>query len=192
MNSKYINADNIDISDGRSMFITGQTGSGKSWLVHSIIDNLITKYSPTEIKFALFDLKRCEFLDFDSKYLLFDVVQDVDSGINKLKELATISKERLKNKVNQPKIFIYIEEYDIAFCHPKLFATYVKELIQNEDKTNIQIIYSSSRQDGIPDNLVHSFERILIGATSYKIPQLGVSEPNIVEQFNFTELATIN
>jgi DNA segregation ATPase FtsK/SpoIIIE-like protein len=188
MTSKYINADNIDISDGRSMFITGQTGSGKSWLVHSIIDNLIAKYSTEEIKFVLFDLKRCEFLDFESRYLLFDVVQDVDFGIEKLKELVAISRERLNKKVNQPKIFIYIEEYDIAFCHPKLFATYVKELIQNEDKANIQIIYSSSRQDGLPDNLGHSFERILVGTTSYPIPLLGLKEPNNIDRYNFLEL----
>jgi hypothetical protein len=101
-----------------------------------------------------------------------------------------ISKTRLQDNITQPKIFVYIEECDMAFLDNELFTNYLLELLENSHKANMQIIYSTSRAGGLamPDKLLHDFERILLGATNYKVPLLGITEPNIVEQYNFIEL----
>ena len=48
------------------MVIAGQTGCGKSFMLHSIIMALSIKYSPDELKFFLIDLKGAEFKLYDT------------------------------------------------------------------------------------------------------------------------------
>lgn len=48
------------------MVIAGQTGCGKSFLLHSLIMALSIKYSPDELKFFLIDLKGAEFKQYDT------------------------------------------------------------------------------------------------------------------------------
>ncbi|MDP0530671.1 FtsK/SpoIIIE domain-containing protein [Porphyromonas gingivalis] len=48
------------------MVIAGQTGCGKSFLLHSLIMALSIKYSPEDLKFFLIDLKGAEFKQYDT------------------------------------------------------------------------------------------------------------------------------
>lgn len=48
------------------MVIAGQTGCGKSFLLHSLIMALSIKYSPNDLKFFLIDLKGAEFKQYDT------------------------------------------------------------------------------------------------------------------------------
>ena len=48
------------------MVIAGQTGCGKSFLLHSLIMALSIKYSPDDLKFFLIDLKGAEFKQYDT------------------------------------------------------------------------------------------------------------------------------
>lgn len=48
------------------MVIAGQTGCGKSFLLHSLIMGMSIKYSPDELKFFLIDLKGAEFKQYDT------------------------------------------------------------------------------------------------------------------------------
>lgn len=48
------------------MVIAGQTGCGKSFLLHSLIMALSIEYSPDDLKFFLIDLKGAEFKPYDT------------------------------------------------------------------------------------------------------------------------------
>ena len=48
------------------MVIAGQTGCGKSFLLHSLIMAMSIKYSPDDLKFFLIDLKGAEFKQYDT------------------------------------------------------------------------------------------------------------------------------
>ena len=48
------------------MVIAGQTGCGKSFMLHSLIMAMSIKYSPDDLKFFLIDLKGAEFKQYDT------------------------------------------------------------------------------------------------------------------------------
>jgi DNA segregation ATPase FtsK/SpoIIIE-like protein len=68
------NAEYFTFNVDNSLFITGQTGSGKSYLVHSLIDRLQSAQNPEEVKFVLFNFKQLEFTETDPNFLLQDVI----------------------------------------------------------------------------------------------------------------------
>lgn len=69
------------------MLIAGQTGSGKSVFIHSIILSLIYKYSPDDLRLMLIDPKRVEFNRYNGLPHLVtpEVVLGTEKAVNALK-----------------------------------------------------------------------------------------------------------
>jgi len=69
------------------MLIAGQTGSGKSVFIHSIIMSLIYKYSPDDLRLVLMDPKRVEFNIYNGLPHLItpEVVLGTEKSVNALK-----------------------------------------------------------------------------------------------------------
>jgi len=158
------------------MLLIGQSGSGKSRLVHSLVKRYESAFKPNDMKYAIFDLKQCEFSvgnDDGAKqeYLLFDVEHGnaPDYSFNKLEELAALSKNRAKNNIKKPFIFIYIEECDMACKDQGRFDAALITINQNAQKANMKLVYSTSspRLDTVSGKLLESFELVLIGSFSY-------------------------
>ena len=155
------------------MLLVGQTGSGKSHLVHTLINKFELAYSPDQMKYALFDMKQVEFVHeeidgerlFGREFLLFDVVIDPTFALERLDELAELARNRAKLNKPQPFIFIYIEECDIACEDQVRFDNAVITINENASKANIKLIYSTSRpgEDAVSKRLLHSFELVLNG-----------------------------
>ena len=183
------NAEYFTFNVDNSLFITGQTGSGKSYLVHSLIDRLQSAQNPDEVKFVLFDLKQVEFAETDRNYLLEDVILDPEIGLSKLEDFAKLSAERLKTQTTKPQIFIYIEECDMAALDQKRFDDAVIKIIKNAKKANIKLIYSTSRPavTMIYSRLLQSFDLVLTGqlASSDDAEYLGVPYIQKMDQYSF-------
>lgn len=86
-----------DIARMPHILIAGQTGSGKSVSVNSIIATMLFRSSPQEVKFILIDPKRVEFTIYDGiPHLLAPVIVEVDKVVAALKWAVTEMENRYK------------------------------------------------------------------------------------------------
>ena len=97
-------------------FIAGQSGSGKTNLLHNIITSIATYYSPDDIRLYLLDYKwGVEFQVYENhpnvEYLLLDN-ENIESGINLLKELRKEFVKRSKEFLAVGKTINNIDEYN--------------------------------------------------------------------------------
>ena len=181
------NADFFTFNAHSTMLIIGQSGSGKSYLVRRLIDRYIQSRSPVELKFAIFDMKQVEFVtpeDINPEYLLFDVVLDPTSGLDKLDELAEAAQKRVAENTFSPLIFVYIEENDMARVDPSRFEEALINLNHVAKDANIKVIYSTSSPspESVSDKLAESFELILSGTlTKNDAERLEINNGDTIE-----------
>ena len=77
------------------LLIGGQTGSGKSVCINTIICSILMRARPDEVKLILIDPKRVEFTPYkDIPHLLWPVITDAKMASNLLVKLVTIMKDR--------------------------------------------------------------------------------------------------
>lgn len=187
------NADYFTFNAHNTMLLIGQSGSGKSYLVHKLVGRYIQSHTPDELKFAIFDMKQVEFVtseDINSKYLLFDVVLDPTSGLDKLDELVQAAQKRVAENTFSPLIFVYIEENDMARVDPSRFEEALINLNHIAKDANIKVIYSTSSPspESVSDKLAESFELILSGTiTNVDAERLEINKGvNNLEKFSFS------
>ncbi len=170
------NAEYFTFNAHNSLLLVGQSGSGKSHLVHELVKRYESAFKPGDMKYAIFDLKQCEFSvgnedGAKQEYLLFDVENGntPSYGFDRLEELAAFSKDRAENNIQKPFVFIYIEECDMACRDQKRFDKLVTVINKNAKKANMKLVYSTSspRLDTVSNKLLKSFELVLIGNFSY-------------------------
>lgn len=68
----------VNLSDISSMLIGGETGSGKSVLIDSIIVSLLLKNSPDDLRFVFIDPKKIELFEYDGIPHIIDNGFDTD------------------------------------------------------------------------------------------------------------------
>ena len=79
----------LDIAQTPHLLIAGQTGSGKSVCLNSIIVSLALHCRPVDLQFLLIDPKRVEFFPYEQMHNLISghVIKNVDEAIHSLKWL---------------------------------------------------------------------------------------------------------
>ena len=96
----------LDLAELKHVIIGGQTGSGKSVLMNSIIAGLLNKFSPDEVRFIMADLKMVEFDHLKNlPHLQFPIANSTEETLNLLlwtkdeikKRLSLFIQENVKN-----------------------------------------------------------------------------------------------
>lgn len=145
-----------DLKDMPHLLIGGSTGSGKSVLLHSIINGLIL-YSDCE--FALIDPKRVEFSHYENNKRLFaPIARDVPSSLNLLEELvqememrfSILEKYGCRDKMSysgkMPHIVVVIDELaDLMMSAKKKSHNLICRLAQKSRACGIHIIAATQR-----------------------------------------------
>lgn len=150
----------VDLEEKSSMLIIGETGSGKSVYLHSIIISLLLKNTPNELKFVFIDPRGVEFKVYENiPHLL---TKPISSKADSLWELDKIKKEldkrrelfiasEVKNiksyneKVEDklPRIMVMVDEA-IDIIEDKDFEDNLLELITDGSRYGIHIIIATS------------------------------------------------
>lgn len=88
----------LDLSDSNSphLLIAGQTGSGKSVLLSSILTSIMSFYTPEEVEMVLVDPKRVELTAFRKSPFTKVVATEVDEAISLLQDLLKTMEDRYK------------------------------------------------------------------------------------------------
>ncbi|MEK7635138.1 MAG: DNA translocase FtsK [Patescibacteria group bacterium] len=149
------------------LLIAGATGSGKSVAIHVLINSLLFRNSPENLKFIMIDPKRVELTQYNKiPHLLTPVITDAKKVIMSLKWAAKEMERRYdileKSKVRDiesyhkniasptteimPYIVIIIDELaDIMQAYPRELESAIIRLAQMSRAVGIHLILSTQR-----------------------------------------------
>lgn len=150
----------IDLYDKTSMFIVGETGSGKSVFLNSIIISLLMKNKPSDLQFIFIDPRNVELSSYNNiPHLYRHSISSIDESINALKYIMDIMEGRKKifndkkvediEKYNEisyeklPQIILIIDEAMDILCSEKT-ENMINRLLPDGYKFGIHLIISTS------------------------------------------------
>jgi DNA segregation ATPase FtsK/SpoIIIE-like protein len=150
-----------DFKESPVLFVTGETGSGKSNLCYYLIEQVLKSDECLDYNLVLIDCKRVEFSSLrEADKMLQSRIYDIDAD--------DISCEKSWNKllelINKGKIFMVVDEYsDLMHQNKDKFEELVKEIYKNKNGTALVVTASSPRRDIFTENLRSVFMcRILL------------------------------
>ena len=137
----------LDLSDSNSphLLIAGQTGSGKSVLLSSILVSIMCIYTPDEVEMVLVDPKRVELTAFRESPFTKLIATEVDKAIELLRDLLSTMEDRYK--LFESEGVKNINEYNSKNADKKLkrvlmvFDEYAS--MMQADKENVKIMEST-------------------------------------------------
>lgn len=159
----------VDIRTLPHMLVAGATGSGKSVLLHSIINSLILKNGPKKLRLILDDAKRVEFGMYnDLPHLIAPVITNIKTTLlalkwlegemvrrfNVLESAEVLDITSYNSKTNDssdpvetmPHIVMVIDELaDCMSAYPKEVEELVIRLAQLSRAVGIHLIIATSR-----------------------------------------------
>lgn len=87
----------INLSKISGLFVAGETGSGKSIFLDSIIVTLLMKNTPRDLRFLLIDSKKIELFEFSEiPHLMDKVTNDPKTAVDLIKDLVKMMNDRRK------------------------------------------------------------------------------------------------
>lgn len=154
-----------DLRECIHLLIAGETGSGKSQLIHTIITSLMYLYSPKTLKFVIIDMKAIlEAFYVDSPYLYAPNSSNIEDALKTLDSLVLEMEKRFQlirsfkcvdideynslQKDNKlPFIVVVIDEYaDLIFTSKdKETEGKIRSLAQKARACGIHLIISTQR-----------------------------------------------
>ena len=148
----------VDLAEMPHILVGGSTGSGKSVLLHTIINSLIIN-NKKDIKLAILDPKRIEFSNYEESIHLFcPIAKDVSESISILRNLVSEMEDRFvileKNKCKNiseydgymPYIVVIIDELaDLMISSKKYVQESICKLAQKSRACGIHLIIATQR-----------------------------------------------
>jgi S-DNA-T family DNA segregation ATPase FtsK/SpoIIIE len=153
-----------DLDKMPHLLVAGQTGSGKSVMINSILTSLLYRNSPSDLKLILVDPKRVELnLYNDIPHLLSPVINEPEQCISALKwavaemdrrlrAMASVGRRNiteynnLKQEEGMPYIIIVIDELaDLMMMAARDVETLVVRLAQKARAAGIHLVLATQR-----------------------------------------------
>lgn len=169
----------MDLTEVSSILITGETGSGKSVFLNSLIISLLLKNSPEELKFFFVDPRNVElslyngiphlinkvaFSKEDSLNVFRDLNDEIEKRIELFVEKSVKSIKDYNNKFASklPHILVVIDEAADIISEED-FKNKVSTIVRNGYKYGVHLILASSSylKNYIPTKILNSFDYLL-------------------------------
>nr|MBP3259198.1 DNA translocase FtsK [Bacilli bacterium] len=184
----------IDLTDNYSMLINGSIASGKSSLIHSIIDDVLLRNKPEEVKMIIIDSKRLEYMEYNGiPHLLTPIITSPKKAVEVLNKLVSEMQNRYdeldrvgaknisdynkiietKNKngnsnfIKMPYIYLFIDELDDLIGYDKSISYIIKRMLAYARAVGINILCTTTTvaYNMFDIELINSFNSII----SFKI-----------------------
>lgn len=166
----------LGVGGAQHALIAGQTGSGKSSLLHTIITSSLQQYSEDELNIYLVDFKRGVEFKLYANYILpvfkviavesekefgFNVLEHLDREqkiradlFKKNKDVSDIEEYRNTTKKAMPRILVIIDEFHELFSSEsdtfsKKAAVYLERVVRQGRAFGIHIILASQSLSNI-------------------------------------------
>ena len=112
----------VDIADIPHMIVSGSTGSGKTYFVHSMLITLMRNCSPEECQFVIFDSKGVDYSAFeDLPHMAHPIIRTWKQCVDTLNQYANIVSTR--NSLNEQHIFIILDDFsELALNEDSAFS----------------------------------------------------------------------
>ncbi len=153
-----------DLDKMPHLLVAGQTGSGKSVMINTILTSLLFRNSPSDLKLILVDPKQVELKPYDDiPHLLAPVITEPEKCISALKwavaemerryrALAEVSKRNigeynnLKKEAGMPYIVIVIDELaDLMMMAARDVEALVVRIAQKARAVGIHLVLATQR-----------------------------------------------
>lgn len=153
-----------DLAKMPHMLIAGQTGSGKSVMINTVLTSLLYRNSPSDLKLILVDPKQVELTPYnDIPHLLTPVINEPEKCISALKWAVAEMERRLramaevgrrniveynnlKKEEGMPYIVIVIDELaDLMMMAARDVESLVVRLAQKARATGIHLVLATQR-----------------------------------------------
>jgi len=151
------NESEYDFTNGNVILLTGPSGSGKSYIEHSIIKQVL---KDSDYKLIIIDCKRVEFAETKRMLELSgDRLIDIDECDFWEKE----GWEKLDKEIrNQWKLFIIIDEFSDLVCKwPREFESFIERIAKSELEQFLVISTSSPRDDVVTKNVKRNVSKTI-------------------------------
>ncbi len=153
-----------DLDKMPHLLVAGQTGSGKSVMINTILTSLLYRNSPADLKLILVDPKQVELKPYDDiPHLLTPVINEPEKCISALKwavaemerryrALAEVSKRNigeynnLKKEAGMPYIIIVIDELaDLMMMAARDVEALIVRIAQKARAVGIHLVLATQR-----------------------------------------------
>lgn len=158
-----------DLVKLESILMGGQTGSGKSVFIHSIICSLLLRFSLADCKLVLIDPKIVELTVYNNLSCFFHpIITKPDDALSNLESLVWETNRRLEKNVVSPYLIVIIDTFsDVSLKNPDKFQERSCYIASHSKETNIFVIISDSRvgPELYTDKILNSFRAKVAFAT---------------------------
>ena len=141
-----------------STLIVGTTGSGKSAFVKTLIVEMMQKYTPEQVRFAIYDSRRVDYGFLNSNPFLIAPVYSDPSKATGLIQWSLVEARRRMNNLDQieklPHVFILLDDFgEIAPSNDTISSLIQLFQIARRAKIHCWLVTSTPSSNVLPTDL---------------------------------------